>query len=136
MRNIIGNGGLAGVSFVSGSVAEYADLPTPASAYTGQFWLVRDGSGGLWSAFGAYKYPKGLYYPNDSDVWEVMPFNVKVAEDSSTLVNITNWTEYFGYAQDIGIGDRLLYNAVLYRNTTGTQTSTNPASDATNWTAV
>ncbi|MCP4631769.1 MAG: hypothetical protein GY855_02505, partial [candidate division Zixibacteria bacterium] len=123
----------AGATVISGSVTNYAALPTPASSYSGQLWFVENPSQGLLSVLGIYKYPKGIYSPNSSNVWELMPLNVKVSEDAVTLVNITNWSEYIGYAFDIGAGDRLSYNSQTYRNLTGTQTSTAPDTDTTNW---
>jgi len=80
-----------------------------------------------------YKYPRGLYSPNSSNVWELVPFNVKLAEDSLTLVNITNWTEWISFAFDINIGDLLIYNSFKYINLTGSQTALSPDVDTTNW---
>jgi hypothetical protein len=118
---------------IKGSVADYASLPTPASTYAGQLWFVQNGSGGLLSSLGVYKYPSGLYTPNPSNVWELTPINVKVSEDSTTLVNIINWTEFFAYAFDISVGDRIIYNGTEYKNITGTQIATAPDTDTTNW---
>lgn len=120
-------------SIITGTVADYATLPSPASAHTGELWFVEAGSGGFLSALTIYKYPKGLYSPNASDVWQLVPINVKVSEDSLTLVNIANWSEYIGYAFDIASGDTLIYNGIKYKNLTGTQTSTAPDTDTTNW---
>lgn len=137
MKNVIGNGGGDGGNngLISGSVLNYAALPSPASSYTGDLFYVQTGSGGILSALNVYKYPKGLYSPNDSDVWELLPFNVEVkaAEDSVTLVNISNWAEFVSYAFDISAGDRLIFNKSVYENRTGTLTSTDPSSDTTNW---
>ena len=118
---------------VSGIVQFYADLPVPVSEYTGEFWLVQENSGGLLSAFGIYKYPKGIYASNLSNIWEQVPFSVKVSEDTVTLVNITNWAEYIDYAIDINIGDRIVYLDIIYKNKTGNQTTTPPDTDTTNW---
>ena len=123
--------GLGGI--ISGVVADYASLPSPASSYTGELWWVETASGGLLSWIGVYKYPKGIYSPNSSNVWELCPLNTKFSEDALTLVNITNWAEYFGFAFDIGEGDKLIYNKITYENKTGTQTATAPDSDGTNW---
>jgi hypothetical protein len=128
-----GSGSGGGGGIISGSVENYAALPSPAISYAGKIYYVQNGSGGSFSVFGIYKYPKGLYTPNDSNVWELVPFNVKVSEDSLTLANITNWSEFFGYALDINQGDRLLYNDEIYVNITGSQTSTSPDLDTTNW---
>jgi hypothetical protein len=122
-----------GIGIVSDTVSTYASLPSPASLYVGQFWLVTDNSGGLLSALGVYKYPRGIYSPNASNVWELVPINVRVAEDAVTLSNITNWAEYIGYSQDIKAGDQLRYNGTDYINQTGTQTATAPDTDTTNW---
>lgn len=130
-RDPYGSG--SGTGFISGTIATYALLPTPVSTYAGQFWLVTDNSGGFFSALGIYKYPKGIYSPNSSDVWEQVPLSVKVSEDSTTLLNITNWSEFYGYAVDVAIGDRLIYDDIKYKNLTGTQTSTAPDTDITNW---
>lgn len=124
---------LPGTSIIKGSELTWGDLPTPVSNYTNQLWYVSTGSGGLFSAFGAYKYPKGLYSPNaTSTAWEHVPINVKVAEDSTTLVNITNWTEFVSYAFDVAIGDRVIYNNSEYKNLTGSL-GTAPDTDTLNW---
>lgn len=132
LNNVVLNGG-GGGSLIDGKVEFFADLPTPASSYTNQFWLVEKGSGGLFSIINSYKYPKGLYSPNDSNVWEQVPFNVKVSEDSTTLINITNWTEFFNYQTDINAGDRLIYNGLEYVNRSGSITASAPDSDVANW---
>jgi len=121
------------VHLLSGSVQYYANLPTPVVDYVDEFWLVQENSGGLLSAFGIYKYPKGVYCPNASNIWEQVPFSVKVSEDSITFLNITNWTQYTAYAIDIHSGDKLVYNDITYKNLTGTQTGTAPDTDITNW---
>ncbi len=119
--------------FIQGSVANYAALPSPASAHTGELWYVEAGSGGYLTWMNVYKYPKGLYSPNTSDVWEQVSINVKFAEDATTLINITNWAEFFAYAYEINTGDQIIYNNITYVNKTGTQTSTAPDTDTTNW---
>lgn len=119
-------------SFIAGSVDTYGDLPT-AVEHVGEFWLVRENSGGLLSILGSYKYPKGIYSPNASNVWEQVPFSVKVAEDSTTLVNITNWADFVSYVEGVNIGDRIVYNGLDYESLTGVVTSTNPENDTTNW---
>ena len=60
---ILGDQPAAGgtIQFVSGSVDVYADLPTPVANYAGQFWFVRNGSGGLLSILNSYKYPSGTH---------------------------------------------------------------------------
>lgn len=120
------------VSLIQGSVSVFADLPEPATSHTGQLWYVQAGSGGLLSILGSYKYPKGLYTPNGS-TWELVPFKVKVSEDSTTLVNITNWTEFYNWSFDVIEGDRLIYNNIVYANKTGAYTTTNPTQDPANW---
>jgi len=121
--------------FISGTAANYAALPA-AAIHTGELWFVENGSGGLLSVVGKYKYPKGIYSPNSSVVWEIIPVNVQVAEDSLTLLNITNWAEYIGFSFDIHIGDILRYNNITYKNLTGAQISTAPDTDETNWEAL
>ena len=125
------SGGSTGL--ISGRVDTYAELPAPAADYQGQYWLVEQPSGGALSWMGIYKYPRGIYSPNSSDVWELVPINVKTSEDSLTLVNISNWIEFYNYAFDINAGDRLIYNNSVYQNLTGTMTNTPPSSDLTNW---
>lgn len=128
-------GGGNGSSFIEGAVDTYGDLPTPASNYQNKVYYVRDSSGGLMSWAGRYKYPAGFYSPNSSNVWEQLPFSVKVSEDSQTLLNIPSgsWTEYTTVATDINVGDRLIYDGTEYKNITGTQTTTPPNTDTTNW---
>lgn len=124
---------ISGAGFITGIVDDFVSLPTPASSYDDKFYIVRNGSGGLLTWLSVYKYPAGLYSPNASNVWELTPFNVKLSEDSLTLLNISNWSEFYGYAFDITIGDRIIYNGSEYKNKTGSQTSTAPNLDTTNW---
>jgi hypothetical protein len=132
MALVDANGNQVVPGLISGSVTDYASLPDAASN-VGSIWFVENGSGGYLTWMNVYKYPRGLYSPNASLVWELIPFNVKIAEDSFTLVNITNWSEWISYSFDIGIGDRLIYNDKEYKNITGAQTSTTPDTDTTNW---
>ena len=127
---------LSSTSIITGTVPTYGDLPSPASAHTGELYFVEQGSGGLLSwvpLTEIYKYPKGLYSPNSSDVWEQVPMNVRVAEDALTLVNIIDWAEFYAYAFDVNAGDRIVFNGVDYQNRTGTQSSTSPDLDTANW---
>jgi len=126
---------MGGSGFIAGTVEYYANLPSPASSYLTKFYLVQKGSGGLLALVGRYKYPAGLYTPNASNVWEQAPFSVKVAEDANTLVSIPSgaWTNYIAISADINTGDVLIYDSAIYVNLTGTQTSTAPDSDTTNW---
>ena len=133
MGGYTGGGGL-GSAFISGVVDDYVTLPTPISNHGGQFWLVLNNSGGFLSFLGVYKWPKGIYTPNDSlTAWEQAPLSVKVSEDTTTLVNLTNWTDFSNYVQDVFSQDRIVYDGVRYRNITGTYTSTPPNLDTTNW---
>lgn len=124
---LIQSGGL-----ISGSTDLYANLPDP-SLHESEVWYVAEGSGGALAFTKTfYKYPKGLYSPNGL-VWEQIPLNVHLAEDSTTLVNVTNWPEFYGFAFDISAGDRLIFNGKDYVNKTGTQTTTSPDLDSVNW---
>lgn len=122
-----------GGSLISGTVSEYLNLPVPAIDYSGEIWFVKEGSGGLWSLFGSYKYPKGLYAVNANNEWSLIPANVKLSEDAATIVNITDWLEFVGFAFDIKVGDRLIYDKLQYENQTGLQTNTPPDTDNVNW---
>ena len=113
-------------------VDNYSSLPS-ASLHQSEIWFVRNASGGALSLLGIYKYPKGFYKPNSSLVWERLPLNVKVSEDTVTMVNLTDWSEFNSWKEDVLIGDRLIYNSLLYENKTGSVTSTSPDSDTTNW---
>ena len=85
-----------GLNLIKGQVQYFADLPTPLIDHVNELWHVREGSGGLLSVLNVYKYPPGLYAVNATiTAWELVPLNVKVAEDSTTLINIDNWTEFF-----------------------------------------
>jgi hypothetical protein len=117
---------------LKGPVTEFANLPIPIIDYAGQFWLVENGSGGQ-SEDESYKYPAGIYTPkSDGSVWQLTPLNVQVSEDSYTFLNITDWAAFLSYAFDISIGDRLIYNNIIYENQTGT-IGTTPNTDTTNW---
>ena len=123
-----------GGSYITDTVSTYANLPTPESSYYNQFWLVTNPSGGFLSWLGVYKYPKGVYAVNqDNDTWELVPVNVRVSEDSITLLNIQSWEQYYSAAEDIYVGDRVVYSDTMYENKTGTQTNTPPDVDTTNW---
>jgi len=119
-------------SFIGGSAADYSSLPAAAD-HVDEVWYCQAGSGGLLSAVGSYKYPKGFYSPNALSVWELVPMNVKVAEDSTTIINIQNWTEFVAYSFDVNEGDRIVYNKVIYENLTSALSATNPSLDTTNW---
>ena len=131
-------GGIFGTNtkVIAGSVGTYAELPTPTTSYIGELWYVEAPSGGLLTVLNIYKYPKGLYSPNSSDIWEQVSLNVKVAEDAVTLINVPVWSDYFNYSQDINVGDRLIYNRIIYENITGNQISTTPNLDTLNWRTV
>lgn len=122
----------SGGTFISGSASDYASLPAAVS-HVGEVWYVEAASGGALSVIGVNKYPKGLYTPNASNTWELLPVNVKLAEDSVTIINLTNWAEWITFAFDININDRLIYNGLMYRNRTGTQSATAPDTDFVNW---
>jgi hypothetical protein len=125
-------GGGAGI--IEGSVNTWTELPTPASSYVGALYYVTTGSGTVLPETGDFKYPVGLYTPNPAATdWVVTPLNVTLAEDSLTMINITNWTEFNSFQFDINIGDRLVYNGQTFVNITGAQTVTPPNLDATNW---
>lgn len=126
--------GSGGSGVIAGTVATFAALPTPVGDHTNELWYVTNGSGGFFSGINVYKYPKGLYSPNVAETdWTQVPINVKVSEDSLTLVDILNWTEFITYAFDIHSGDRIIYNSKEYKNITGSMTSTAPDVDTTNW---
>ena len=115
------------------SVETYDDLPEPAKDYKGKLYFVMEGSGGLLSALGAYKYPRGFYSPNADGEWEHVPLKINVSEDATTLLNITDWEEFREFADNIGEGDVLLYGGILYQNRTGAMTDTPPIDDTDNW---
>lgn len=121
-----------GVGFLSGTVDVYSNLPA-AVDHNGEFWLVTQSSGGLLSWMGVYKYPKGVYSPNTLGIWEITPINVRTAEDSLTLINITNWAEFYAFVTDINIGDRITYQQRIYKNLTGALTTSAPDIDTVNW---
>jgi len=124
--------GAAG-SIISGSVSTFPALPDP-SLHIKELWYVSTATGGVLSIINVYKYPKGLYSPNPAGtLWELVPINVKVSEDSTTLVNLTNWTEFYGFAFDISAGDTLIYNGQKFVNKTGAMSTTAPNLDETNW---
>lgn len=138
-------GGSGGDSILSGTVSTYNELPTttstpPLTIYENKFYLVQEGSGGALSWMpltSIYKYPAGLYCPDPTlTFWKLAPFNVKMSEDSLTLLNISDWSEYIEYAFDIHENDRLIFNDTLYKNLTGTQTTDDPSVDTTNWEVV
>lgn len=129
----IGPGGDGQVSIIAGTVLNFAALPDPPSLYENQLWYVSEASGGFLSGLGIYKYPKGLYTPNPGlTAWELVPINVKVAEDSTTLISITDWAEFLSYAFDISIGDRVIFLDKEYKNKTG-NLGTAPDVNTTDW---
>lgn len=127
----MGIGSVGGSSIISGTVVDYASLPL-ASTATNSVYFVTTASGGLLSVLNIYKYPKGLY-TSDGSTWILMPLNVKVSEDSTTLINIDNWTEFYNYAFDVNIYDRLIYKGIQYKNVTGSYSTVDPSLDLLNW---
>lgn len=119
-------------SAIRATVNTYADLPNPAE-HANELYFVSTASGSGFLSF--KKYPAGLYIPNESlTAWITAPLNIHMAEDTTTLINITNWTEFFNFSIDLRVGDRLIYNGVEYKNRTGVQTSNPPNEDPVNWT--
>jgi len=124
-------------SIFANRVSVYADLPTPAINFQTKLYWVNSGSGGFMSWAGRYKYPAGPYNVNtDTGEWEQAPFSVKVSEDTQTVLNIPDdaaWLIYISVAKDINYFDRIIFKGVDYRNKTGSQTTTTPDIDTTNW---
>lgn len=133
MPSANGNSGGNSTGSFFQSVDTYADLPQPVSDYKGLLFFVTEGSGGLLSAFGMYKYPRGFYSPNTDGEWEQVPIQVRVAENAVTLLNITDWSEYYQYTDSVNSGDMVLFNAMIYQNITGEFTDTPPSEDDLNW---
>ena len=132
----IGGGSGSGGGVIQGTVADYASLPSPASAHTGELYYVTNNSGGHWTRVlkkNYYEYPSGLYI-SDGTSWEQSIIQVQLAEDAQTLVNITNWAEFLTIGPQANIGDRIIYNNIQYENLTGVIASTAPDTDITNWT--
>ncbi|MCP4393968.1 MAG: hypothetical protein GY804_06860 [Alphaproteobacteria bacterium] len=119
-----GSGGSS--PLVSGAVDTYVELGDPVSL-SGQLWFVRNNSSVIFP-----KYPRGFYYAS-SGVWSQTPMKVKVSEDAGSVINWTDWDVWVSGSFDIAIGDRVIYNGLVYVNDTGAQTSTNPMQDALNW---
>ncbi len=109
---------------IQGGVATYALLPD-ATTYDGQLWFVK---GPRIFAIN----PRGIYYATGG-VWEASTIKVKWSEDAGSVVNWTDWALWISMAEDIGVGDRIVYSDIEYKNTTGSQTTTPPNLDTTNW---
>jgi hypothetical protein len=128
-------------SLINGRVDVYANLPTPGLSNKDDIYYVAENSGGSWDwrtpLKTVYAHPKGTYI-SDGITWESIPLQVTFAEDAATLVNIQDgeWTNFLSIGVDINIKDVLVYDGILYRNTTGTTISTAPDLDATNWEEV
>ena len=115
------------------SVPTYADLPKPASDYAGTLYFVQANTGGLFSFFGAYKYPRGFYSPNANGEWELVPISVTLSDNAFTIANITDWAGFMEFTKDVNIKDAVLYDGVLYQNLTGDITDIPPNEDTVNW---
>ena len=78
-----------GGGFVAGNVNTFADLPDPTTN-NNKMYYVKTGTGGF---LFFYKYPAGFYISNGVS-WNKAEIQTKVSEDSMTLINITNWTQF------------------------------------------
>ena len=102
---------------IQGSANTYALLPD-ATINDGQLWFVK--SPKVWSL-----HPRGVYYATGG-VWEASTIKVKWSEDAGSVANWINWSDWYDGAEDVSVGDRVIYNGTTYKNDTGTQTATNP----------
>lgn len=122
---------------IAGSVDVYGNLPTPLVAYVGVLYYVSQGSGGFLSwvpGTSFYKYPAGLYAVNSTvTAWELSPINVDLAQDTTTLLNIDDWAEFYAFSKGVNIKDKLIYDGIEYENVTGSVTTTDPKQDGLNW---
>jgi hypothetical protein len=121
----------SGITIFSGIVDTYANLPD-ASLYNGNLYYVKQGSGGLMSVLGFYKYPAGAYI-SDGTTWVLSQFQTKISEDAISLVNCTNWAEFVDVAPTINAGDRIVFNGFEYINRTGNYGVSDPSVDTANW---
>ncbi|MCP4985405.1 MAG: hypothetical protein GY928_04830, partial [Colwellia sp.] len=119
-------GGGAASEFIKGAVDTYALLPD-ATTVSDQLWFVKNSDRVIFP-----KYPRGFYWSDGTD-WELTPIKVKWSEDAGSLLNWIDWSTWFSSGSDIALGDRVVFNNIMYRNTTGTQTATPPNTDTTNW---
>jgi hypothetical protein len=119
---------------LAGSVDVYANLPTPSPINNGVMYYVKQGSGGSWirNAFSSYQYPQGFYI-SDGVSWNKSEIEVKVSEDSTSLVNINDWAAYLSTSPSFNIGDAIIFNSKYYINLTGASTSNAPNIDTVNW---
>ena len=64
--------------------------------------------------------------------YDVNPCGVDIVF-KSIMMNIIDWKPFADSLRVVGIGDRVIYMDVLYKNITGNITSTPPDQDDTNW---
>ncbi|MCP4255514.1 MAG: hypothetical protein GY775_19335 [Candidatus Scalindua sp.] len=124
-------------NILAGSVNTYADLPIADPSNDGQLYYVKTGSGGSWirNTFNYYEYPQGFYI-SDGATWSKSEIQVKVSEDSTSLVNINDWAAYLSSNPSFNMGDIIIYESIMYINTLGVNTLTSPEQDGLNWDIV
>lgn len=81
---------------------------------------------------------KSYIYENSSvaninKVRDVDMNEIKDVINNTIIKTLGLTTQTWSSSDTYSIGDIVVYNNLLYQNLTGTNTSTNPTSDSTNW---
>jgi len=114
------------------SFPTYGDLP---ALPTGSLAYVEENSGGYWSwklLKKVWEYPRGIYIQAVSG-WELYTQQVRMAEDSGTLLNVASYTEWLTVNEDVQQYAMKCFDRINYENLTGTYTTTEPSLDPINW---
>jgi hypothetical protein len=115
----------------------YSDLPDPTTSSGVMAYTANDDGGYFsWKSLKrVWEWPRGIYISNGTE-WNLYTQQVRLAEDSGTLINIANYSEWLTVNEDVQQYAIKQFNQVLYRNKTGAYTSTEPFDDTVNWEVV
>jgi len=131
--------GALGFSDVFVGVCELVTGFPLASDYTNKIHIATKNSGfkfvGMVSTKAMWQYPKGFYMSNGLN-WVNVPMQVAMAEKSTILSNIEDWSGFVKVNLQVSQKDRILYKDVSYKNISGTWSSTPPDTDSANWLAI
>lgn len=118
-------------TLIKGYTDVYTNLPD-ATTHDGEFWFVQDGSSPRIPLTNWYRYPAGLYISVDG-VWSISPFSVEYSETTGVIANVTSWSDFYPYLEDIKSGSQIIFGGKTYTNITGSVSTTAPDLDTTNW---
>jgi hypothetical protein len=126
--NISESGG-SSVSVFDGIVNSYSALP-PASEKNEKLYYIKNDTNNL---LGIAEYPKGTYI-SDGINWFLAQIQATISENTYSLLNISNWSEFIETTPIFSIGDEINYMGNHYKNKTNSFSNIlSPDNDNTNW---